>query len=121
MNLDVINCCKKDYPNIEFACHSFDLHNRGSVESKTEEELKKDLTNYANFFVNTKYFAYPYGHYTNNIINALKETNYRLAFIFSKPKKAQKTDNDFLIPRINVSFTQNHLKFIIKILLPFIY
>ena len=121
MKKDTIKQCKLNYSNIEFACHSYNLHSRGSVEKSNYLELKNDLDNYEKIMGTTKFFAYPYGHYTNNIIKVLKEKKYLLAFAFEKPKKSTKISNDFLIPRIDVSFNQKIWKYFLKIVLPFIY
>ena len=121
MDLKLIKQCEKEYQNIEFASHSYDLHTRGNVESKNEEELKRDLEIYESTIKATEYFAYPYGHYNKEMIQALKEKSYKLAFAFGEPKKSLKQDYDFLIPRINVSFNQNPWKLMLKIMLPFIY
>lgn len=121
MSKDIINSCKKEYPNIEFACHSYDLHKKGSVASKNVEELKEDLDNYQKVMGKTKYFAYPFGDYTENMITALKEKKYKLAFIYAEPKRATRESKDFLVPRINMSYNQKTYKFILKIILPFIY
>lgn len=118
---DIINKCKNEYPNIEFASHSYDLHKKGSVSSKKIEELKQDLDNYQKIMGKTKYFAYPYGDYTEEMIIALKEKKYKLAFTYAKPQRATRECEDYLIPRINMSFNQKIYKFIPKIILPFIY
>lgn len=121
IDLNLMKRCKKEYQNIEFASHSYNLHTRGNVESKNKEELKKDLEMYESTIESTEYFAYPYGHYTKEMIESLKEKGYKLAFAFGEPKKTLKQDNDFLIPRINVSFNQNPWLLMLKIILPFIY
>lgn len=118
---EIIDICHKEYPNIEFACHSYNLHVRGSVEMKNVSELEEDLEKYVDVMNPTEYFAYPYGHYTDNIIEALKNKKYKLAFAFGDPKKARKDSNDYLIPRIDASYNQNIWKFILKVIIPFIY
>lgn len=121
MTKDIINLCKSEYPNIEFACHSYDLHKKGRVASKNIEELKQDLEEYQKVMGKTEYFAYPYGDYTEEMILALKEKKYKLAFVYAEPKRATRKSEDFLIPRINMSYSQKTYKFILKIILPFIY
>lgn len=118
---DIIDKCKKEYPNIEFHCHSYNLHSLGSVEQKTYEECIEDLNNYERVMGKCDYFAYPYGNYTDNMIKALQYKKYKLAFIYSEPIRATKDNNDYLVPRVNMSFNQKNYKFILKLVLPFIY
>lgn len=113
-----IEDCKLRYSNIEFASHSYSLHTRGSVESLNKKELVEELKKYENVMGKCKYFAYPFGHYTNDMISALKKYNYNLAFLFEMPRKARISDDDYLIPRVNTSFSQSVLRFALKILLP---
>lgn len=70
---------------------------------------------------NVQYFAYPFGHYTDDMKKVLKDNGYKLAFAFGKGRKAKKDDEDFEVPRINTSFGMKNWKFTIKMLLPFIY
>lgn len=121
ISISQIKDSQKKYPNIEFCSHSYDLHVRGSVESKKLSELEKDIKQYEKSMGKCKYFAYPFGHYTNEMIESLKSHDYKLAFIFEMPKKVKKNENDYLIPRINTSFSQSTFKFFLKIILPFIY
>ena len=72
--------------------------------------------------VNTKYFAYPYGNYSDNYIKALKNNNYKLAFAFGgnvKYKKFDNKDNRYLIPRYSFSTTYPYWKFVLRMYLPF--
>lgn len=121
MSKEIINKCKEKFKNIEFACHSYELHINGSVESKSYEELDKDLKKYKEVMGETYYFAYPFGHYTEEMKEALKDNGYKLAFAFGPGKKARRSDDDFLVPRINTSFGMKNWKFVIKMILPFIY
>lgn len=93
----------------------------GSVESKSYKQLDEDLKQYEEVMGKTLYFAYPFGHYTENMKKALKDNGYKLAFAFGAGKKARRDDDDFLVSRINTSFGMKNWKFAIKMLLPFIY
>lgn len=119
MTKEIIEICKKNYNNIEFANHSYDLHSRGNIENRNYYELIEDIQKSEEILETSKYFAYPYGHYTQEMIQVLKENKYKLAFTFGDSKKCKKEDNDFLIPRIDVS-NQKTCIFILKIILPFI-
>lgn len=121
MSKEIIDKCKKEYENIEFACHSYGLHTNGSVESKSYKELEEDLEKYKEVMGETRYFAYPFGHYTEEMKKVLKDNGYKLAFAFGPGKKARKEDDDFLVSRIDTSFGMKNWKFVIKMVLPFIY
>lgn len=114
-----LNDIKKKYKNIEIASHTYNNH----IESgylKSKEEIKSDLRNQNNNI--KKYFAYPYGKYSDEYIKALKEENYKLAFTFGPNKEHRKMtqkDNKYKIPRYNFSTTYPYYKFILKIMLPF--
>lgn len=121
MSFEIINRCREEYPNIEFASHSYDLHISG-VANISKEDLDKDtkeMSKQGNF----EYFAYPYGIYSDDMIDVLKNNNYKLAFGFgykdNKHKKASKKDNDYLIPRLNISNYMSLSKFVIRLYLPY--
>lgn len=121
MSLKDIEKSKKEYPNIEFASHSFNLHYEGAVEKLNYEELNLDIKKYKEIN-NSSYFAYPYGHYNDNIINVLKNNNYKMAFTFGPDKnhrKATHNDNNYKIPRLNISDDMSIIKFILRLIVPF--
>ena len=117
---DEIDSIKKNYPNIEIASHTYQNH----VEDgylKSIEDLDIDFKNMNNI-IETKYFAYPYGKYSDNYIKTLKNNNYELAFSFGgniPHKKFDNKDNRYLIPRLNMSTTYSYWKFVLKMYLPF--
>lgn len=121
MSLKLIERCKEEYPNIEFASHSYNLHENG-VLNIDKEELDND-TKQMNSIFKFEYFAYPYGMYSDDMINVLKDNNYKLAFGFGYKdnsfKKASKTDDDYLIPRLNISNNMSLSKFILRLYLPY--
>ena len=115
--LDMIG---KEYPNIEIASHTYDNHYSESYK-KSSNELNEDFRA-MNDVVNTKYFAYPYGRYSDNYIEVLKDNNYKLAFSFGgkiKHGKFSNKDNKYLIPRLNLSTTYPYWKFVLRMYLPF--
>ena len=117
---DELELIKKDYSNIEIASHTYKNH----VEDgyiKSVEDLDEDFK-IMNDIVDTKYFAYPYGRYSDNYIKVLKDNNYELAFSFGgkiKHKKFSNKDNRYLIPRLNLSTTYPYWKFVLRMYLPF--
>lgn len=117
---DELSIIKKDYSNIEIASHTYQNHIEDAYK-KSEEELDKDFKSMKSI-VDTKYFAYPYGNYSDNYIRTLKNNNYKLAFAFGrnvKYKKFDNKDNRYLIPRLSFSTTYPYWKFIIRMYLPF--
>jgi len=121
MSFQNIEDSKKEYPNIEFASHSYDLHKNGDVENMSYDELIGDIQKYKNIN-DSKYFAYPFGHYNEKIITALKVEGYKMAFTFGPDKehrKSSQNDDNYKIPRLNISNDMSDIKFKIRLLLPF--
>ena len=120
MNKEIIDKAKKEYPNIEFASHSYNLHHEMDYlldYDKINEDFQKQKET-----IDTKYFAYPYGHVSDNLEKALKENDYRLAFTFGPNKehrKAKQTDDKYHIPRLNISSSMPAWKFKIRLLMPY--
>ena len=120
LNKEDLEKIKKDYPNIEIASHTYDNHYEDAY-LKSTTELNSDFSKMKKI-VNTKYFAYPYGHYSDNYIKSLKENNYKLAFTFGPDKKHKKAtikDNRYMVPRLNLSTTYPFFKYVLKLVLPF--
>ena len=111
---------KNNYPNIEIASHSYDLHYYEAKQLRYEDYIN-DFDKQNNW-LNTKYYAYPYGYYNNDIIKALKEKKYKLAFGFgpdNKFRKADNNDNKLVIPRLCISANMPMWKFKLRLLMPF--
>ena len=51
---------------------------------------------------NTYSFAYPFGHYNDNTIKALKEVGIKLAFTI-KDGKVKRGANKYKLPRVRIS------------------
>ena len=76
---DIIDKIKKEYPNIEFQSHSYNMHyrtknNQIRIKRMDFEELKLDVLSNSKFGFTT--MAYPYGKYNINIKSILKEQRY---------------------------------------------
>ena len=118
MSLDTIELSKKEYPNIEFASHSYNMHGKNNFSNLTKEEIKDDIKKF-NSIYKTSYIAYPGGNYNDKFIEALKESNYKVAFGFGpRHRKARMNDDDFDIPRLNISSDMSLTKFKLIINLP---
>lgn len=120
MSLELIEKAKKEYPNIKFYSHSYNLHGKPVTEFN-DEELKNDIKSMKKLG-NFKFYAYPFGVYDDRIIKLLKDNNYKMAFGFGPKKdyrKARKTDNDYKVPRLNISNYVSMNKFKLRLLMPF--
>ena len=120
MTKDIINNLENEYPNIEIYSHSYNLHYQGAINQDINS-LVDDIKSFDNFYKDTDVFCYPFGQYNNNIENALKTSGYKLAFKYgpnnSDYKKASKNDNNFEIPRLNVSHGMSVFKFGLRLLM----
>ena len=116
MTKEDLKILKEDYPNIELANHSYQLHYENAYQLE-KEEIKKDLEKMKEIN-DSPYYAYPYGRYQEQYIEALKEENYKLAFTFGPDKKHRKAtinDNVYEIPRLNMSNGMPLWKFILRL------
>lgn len=124
MSESIIEKSKKEYPNIEFYSHSYNMHYQGAVDNLTEVEIENDIKMFnANVIENKYIYCYPFGAYNDKMLNALKSNEYKYAFIFgptsNEYRKASRKDNNLLIPRLNVSSGMNIKKFGLRLLMPF--
>lgn len=120
MSLSQIEKAKKDYPNIKFYSHSYNLHIK-SIKEYTDDEIINDVKE-MNKIEPFKYYAHPFGTYDERIIKELKNNNYKMAFGFGPNKefrKATKEDDDYHISRLNISNYVSFTKFKIRLLMPY--
>lgn len=94
LNLDQINEMKNS-GLIYFGHHSA---THSMLETLSEYDLERELNNDMNY----KYFAYPGGHYSDKILQAVKNAGFLAAFSI-KPGLVDKKNNLFLVKR-NVIF-----------------
>ena len=117
MNIDIIKESKEKYPNIEFASHSYNLHHK---DDRNYEVVSKDIA-LMRKIIDSEYYAYPYGEHNSMYIKALKDNNYKLAFTFGPGKdhrKADIKDDNYKIPRLNISNDMSLFKFVLRLILP---
>lgn len=117
MNIETLKKTEKLYPNIEIASHTYALHEQ---IGKSYEVVDKDIKLMKNV-IDSTFFAYPHGDLTDEYISALKDNGYRLAFTFGPGKehrKADLTDDNYKIPRLNISKDMPMYKFILRLMLP---
>lgn len=117
IDLETMEKSKKEYPNIEFASHTFNKH---QIPAKTYAEVNDDIKQNKTIF-DSDYFAYPHGYYNSEYIKALKDNGYKMAFTFGPGKEHRRSsykDNNYTIPRLNINKNIPIWKFIIRILFP---
>ena len=95
---------------LDFESHTDNLHERicsnmnwnGAVMCKDYETINKDIKTSINKIKNTYAFAYPFGHYNKNTINALKANKIKLAFTINEGR-VKRGSNKYLLPRVRIS------------------
>ena len=112
---DRIGEIAKDYPNIQFQSHSYNLHyyNREGIKAvnlRSYNEINLDFKKNKEFAF--KYIAYPYGEYNDNMIRAVKNNNMRMAFGFREHVCATRNSNRYVIPRIKVNGQITYTKYV---------
>ena len=99
----------KDYLLME--SHTDSLHVRSCTKSKwdgkamceTYKSIYNDLVTSKNKLNNnTTVFAYPFGHYSDDFIKALKDSGFKMAFTINSGK-VKKGANKYKLPRVRVS------------------
>jgi len=120
MSKDILLKLEEEYPNIEVYSHSYNLHYQGAI-NQAENILLDDIKNFENFYKKTDIFCYPFGQYNTTIENALVNSGYKMAFKYGPNKKdykkASRTENNFEIPRLNMSHGMSKFKFGLRLLL----
>ena len=120
MTKDILLNLENEYPNIEIYSHSYNLHYQGAVD-QSEDIFENDLNKFNDFYKNTNIYCYPFGQYNDKMKNALQNSGYKLAFRYGPNKedykKASKNDNNFEIPRLNVSHGMDVFKFGLRLLM----
>lgn len=101
--------------NVSYQSHSEDMHKgglngKGVALSWTYEDIVKDVKqSKAVLGGDATIFCYPFGHYGDTIIKALKDTGYKLAFT-TESGRVYKGNNKYALPRVRVmgrnSFTE---------------
>ena len=117
MDINLIKSILEKYKNIEFASHSYDMH---SPKPREYDEVNNDIQKMKKI-TNSKYYAYPHGDYTDGYIKALKDNDYIMAFTFGPGKEHRKSDikdDNYKIPRLNISNDMSLLKFVLRMILP---
>lgn len=106
---------KENHPNITLASHSYNLHGETAAKSNDFSIYSEDIEkNKENGYI---YYAYPFGIDNESYRNALRENDYKLAFLFSPSHWASIEDHDFRIPRVPIYKSNSLFKFKWKLFL----
>lgn len=129
MGIDLIKKTKEEYPNIEFASHTYNMHIVDKLNSMSEEDMENDFEAMKQLrrkdFQELKqmktfeYVAYPFGLCNDDLVETLKEKGVKIGFVLLDNKKATRNDDDFRVNRINVSVDKPLYKFALRFLLPY--
>ena len=120
MAVPLLDIEEKEYPNIEFYSHSYDLHGKPATEW-SDDEIKQDVINMKSIG-DFDIYAYPFGVYDDRMISALKENGYKMAFGFGPRKdyrKARRQDDIYKVPRLNISNNVSMTKFKLRLIIPY--
>lgn len=121
LSIEDINQIQKDYPNIEFASHTYNMHDY-DLEGKTKEIIENDISDMKNV-IDTPYIAYPFGLHNDLMKKIYKENGYKLAFGFGPDskdfRKSKRNDDNYNIPRLCIDGNMSINKFKLRLLLPF--
>lgn len=102
---DVIEKVREEYPKFEFGSHTYDMHNRKKgqkpAESYTYDQIMDDCRKNEQFGFD--YLAYPWGTYSENMQNVLKDAGYRMAFAYNPFYYAYRSDDTYAVNRIKIS------------------
>ena len=123
LNKNLLEQIRDNFPNIEIYSHSYGLHEDGAIESASVENLREDIRKFNANIKNSDVYSYPLGKYNNNMIQALKQEGIVLAFKDEKNqknnKKVTRDDDNYAIPRINVSQEMDIWQLAFNLLMPF--
>lgn len=112
---DKINEIESEYPGFAFESHSYNLHGYDEAGNEpwvtaTLEELQEDFN--LNDQYGFEYMAYPYGGYNNIMLEAIEESNIKMAFTFKNRGYATQYCNVYKVPRQKVSTITTYEEFV---------
>ncbi len=107
----VIDLKNKDFIDVE--SHSYNLHGEDTAKSNDYKIYSEDMEkNKENGY---HYYAYPFGIASENYVSALKDNHYKLAFLFSPSKWANKMQENYEITRVPIYKSNSLWKFKLKV------
>lgn len=103
---DIIKDIKDNHKSIYVASHSTNMHTLINGMNPKDvlkyEEIVNDLKS-SKDYLNTIAFAYPFGMYDSNYVNATREAGFSIAFTFKEPNRVRKDTNKYEVPRFNIN------------------
>ena len=94
---------------LDFESHTDSMHVRkcktkwdGAVMCSTYDEIYEDIFKSVLKIKHTNAFAYPFGHYNDDTIEALKNNDIKLAFTINNGR-VKKNSNKYKLPRVRIS------------------
>lgn len=115
LTLDMIKDSEKEYDGLEYASHSYKMHDSERHGKRSKEEIQEDIDSVKKYN-NSTYYAYPNGYSNKMYEELLKENGYTLAFGFGPYANSSKKDNDYHISRTVAGDAVPYWKFVIKML-----
>lgn len=107
---DKINEMKKEYPDISFQSHTYNMHYARkslAVYELSLAQIYQDFeTNRLSGIENKntwEYIAYPFGGFNDDVVYCAKKFKYKLAFDFGPGRMATRDDSSYHIPRIKIN------------------
>lgn len=105
--------------HLDFQSHSHDAHRsgangKGRLVNMRYEEALKDAETSRDLIGDSTIFCYPFGHYNETAIKALKAANYRLAFTTAY-NRVYPGASKYTLPRIRMSRGTSLATFIEKV------
>ena len=105
-----------DMKNVVFESHSDNMHQsgangKGRMVNWSYDEIIRDIKTSSHTLGNCDVFCYPFGHYNDTAMKALKDANYKLAFTV-EGGRVKPGQNKYKLPRVRVS-DGNSLKYFI--------
>lgn len=102
MEYDVMREIQKDYPDLEFQSHTYNLHTpKASLSgyAKALKDAKKQKARYG-----FEFLAYPYGRNNDQMVKAYKKAGIRMAFTYGRYGSgyATRKQDQYRIKRIKV-------------------
>ena len=82
--------------------HAAGANGKGKMVNLSYDEIVKDLKNSSEVLGGANIFCYPFGHYNDTAIKALKDTNYLMAFTV-EGGRIKPGMNKYVLPRVRVT------------------
>ena len=94
------------------SCHEAGAGGRGKITTISYEKACEDLSTSSRTLYGATIFAYPFGHYNDSSIKALKDSGFKLA-VTVEGGRVQPGANKYTLPRVRVA-DGNSLQYFIK-------